>query len=136
VEGHRALTNLLKEQEIDPIVTSSLRECLDLLATRSVRLVFCESTLADGNYRDLLNAVRAEKLRTRIVVTSRGADWGDYLEATRLGAFDVIVSPCRPTDVDWMIIRAHHEEIVRAEKSLAAHHGATRFREASAGEAF
>jgi DNA-binding NtrC family response regulator len=117
VEGRRALMNMLAEQGIEPIITPTVRESVELLAAENVLLVFCDDTLADGTYRDLLNASREAHLRTKIVVTSRSADWGEFLEATHLGAFDVIASPCRPTDVDWMIIQAQRDEALLVDRN-------------------
>jgi DNA-binding NtrC family response regulator len=111
VEGRRALTNILVEERIEPIITPTVRGCIEILAKENVQLIFCDSNLADGTFRDLLEAARTEHLRTRIVVTSRSANWDEFLEAARLGAFDVITSPCRSTDVDWMIIQAQRDEV-------------------------
>jgi len=72
--------------------------------------------LADGDYRDLLLAARASKHRTRIVLTARITDGDEYLEAMRLGAFDVISAPCGPTDVEWMILQALREEHARTRQ--------------------
>ncbi|MGB6546225.1 MAG: response regulator [Candidatus Acidiferrales bacterium] len=136
MEDRRALTNILAEQGIEPIITPTVRGCMEILSKENVQMVFCDRTLADGTYRDLLNAVRAQALRTKVVVTSRVADWDEFLEATRLGAFDVITSPCRPTDVDWMIIQAQRDQTILAEKnrSPAAHGSQINFRHASAGK--
>ena len=44
-----------------------------------------------------------------VVVTSRLADWDEYLEALRHGAVDLIPSPCKPSDVSSAIAQAHRE---------------------------
>lgn len=106
VEGRRSLSNILEKQGIDPLATSSVRGCNDILATKNVGLIFCDRMLADGDCNDLLKVSRAKRLRTRIVVTSRTNDWDEYLRAMKLGAFDVIAAPCCPTDVAWMVIQA------------------------------
>lgn len=33
-----------------------------------------------------------------------------YEEAMRLGAFEMIASPCRKSDIQWIVIRAMQEE--------------------------
>lgn len=45
-----------------------------------------------------------------MVITSLHADWDEYLEAIRVGAFDVIAAPCRSTDVEWMVIQAKRDD--------------------------
>jgi DNA-binding NtrC family response regulator len=104
--GRRALLNILEKQGLDSLATSTVRESKEMIATGKVGLIFCDPILADGNYRDLLNASRAAKNRPRVVVMSPLSDWDEYLNAMRLGAFDVIAAPCRPTDVEWMVIQA------------------------------
>jgi DNA-binding NtrC family response regulator len=69
----RALADILKQQEIVPICTSTVRECRDVLAKEIVGLVFCDPKLTDGCYRDLISEARSVNSRVRLVVTSRQA---------------------------------------------------------------
>jgi two-component system, NtrC family, response regulator PilR len=118
LEGRRALSNILAKLGVDPLTTSTIRECKEIVATERVGLIFCDRLLADGNCYDLLNASSASKPKTRIVVISSTADWDEFLEAMRLGAFDVIASPCRATDVEWMVIQALRYERTEARLAL------------------
>jgi DNA-binding NtrC family response regulator len=102
--GH--LTEILAKLGLDPVRLSTLRECREVLAQKRVGLVFCDRHVADGNYQDLLAAYPVASDRPRVVVTSGSADWEEYKEAMRCGAFDVISVPCRHTDVEWMVIQA------------------------------
>jgi DNA-binding NtrC family response regulator len=110
VEDRRAMRNIFVKLGLEPIAASSLRECVETAAPENAGLIFCARSLSDGDYRDLLAAARRGKWKTRIVIATRATNWDDYLEAMRLGAFDVISAPCRPTDVEWMIIQALREE--------------------------
>lgn len=118
IEDRRHLSDILVGQDIDPICISTLRECHEALAKNGVGLVFCDPHVADGTYLDLLAAYRLTDHKPRVVVTSRCADWEDFKEAMRWGAFDVISSPCRPTDVEWMVIQARRDERHRNEGSV------------------
>jgi two-component system, NtrC family, response regulator PilR len=118
LEGRRALSNILAKLGVNPLTTSTIRECKQIIATERIGLIFCDRLLADGNCYDLLNASRAGKTKARIVVTSSTADWDEFLEAMRLGAFDVIASPCRATDVEWMVIQALRYERTEARLAL------------------
>lgn len=115
LESRRRLSDILIGQGMDPICMSTLRECHESLAERRVGLVFCDPHVADGSYQELLAAYRLTDRKPRVVVTSRGADWEEFKEAMRWGAFDVISAPCRPTDVEWMIIQARRDERHRVE---------------------
>ena len=76
----------------------------------TLSLIFCEDKLADGTYLDLLDTL-GKPLKTRLVVISQTPDVNEkYNEAIELGAFDVIASPCQPSDVQWMLVRAIQEE--------------------------
>ncbi|MGH9690398.1 MAG: response regulator [Candidatus Acidiferrales bacterium] len=118
LEGCRALTTILNGLGIDPIRAATIEESLELLSKETIGVVFCDQYLADGNYRNLLAASHRLKSRMRMVVISRQGNWDEYLEAMRQGAFDLIASPCRPTDVEWMVIQAKRDE--RNRRSEAA----------------
>ena len=90
-----------------------------MVASRDVRLVFSEKNLADGDYRELLQRFKSERPGVRVVVTSRHADWDEYKQALQAGAFDLIASPCQPTDVLWMIIQTTRDEFQRAAVAKA-----------------
>lgn len=106
----RRLAEILVSLGIDPVRLSTLRECHEILARKQVGLVFCDPQVADGKYQDLLAAYPADRSRPRVVVTSCTADWEEFNEAMRSGAFDVISVPCRHTDVEWMVIQAKRAE--------------------------
>jgi DNA-binding NtrC family response regulator len=114
LESRRALTAILSKEGWETICASRANECQEILANQNITLVFCDRRLADGTYRDVLAASRSVKQRVRLVVTSRLADWDEYLEALHHGAFDLIASPCQPTDVLWTIIQARREEHERS----------------------
>jgi DNA-binding NtrC family response regulator len=134
LENRQDLVHILQEQEVDPISAPSMTEALTLLKNNLIGLVFCDAHLSDGSYRDFLSSVGLLKIRCRVVVTSREADWDEFLEATRLGAFDVIAAPCRPTDVEWMVIQAKRDARSPMVEHVASSAAATeRSRAASQG---
>ena len=104
------LGTILMKLGADPICVSTLRDCHESILRKNIGLVFCDSRLEDGTYTDLLSAYRRKQHKPRVVVTSVSADWDEFKEAMRWGAFDVIASPCRPTDVEWMLIQAKRDE--------------------------
>jgi DNA-binding NtrC family response regulator len=116
VEERRAMCNILAKQGLDPIPASTVRECSKIMDRESVGLIFCAHSLVDGDYRDLLLVVRVGGCKIRVVLTTRLTNWDEYLEAMRLGAFDVISAPCRPTDVEWMVIQALRDEHARTRQ--------------------
>lgn len=101
---------------MEPVYCSSLQEALGALPDATLSLIFCEDKLEDGTYVDLLRTL-GKPMKTRVVVISQAEDDEKYNEAIELGAFDVISSPCRPSDVQWMVIRAIQEESRHGSKA-------------------
>jgi DNA-binding NtrC family response regulator len=117
------LTEILKHQDVEPICTSTVMECRNVLVKETVGLVFCDRNLADGNYSDLIAAGRSVNSSARFVVTSPQADWDEFFDAMRFGAFDVITAPCRPKDVEWMIIQAKRDDRKLVNQSVTSSAG-------------
>jgi DNA-binding NtrC family response regulator len=119
LESRRALMQVLTRLGLDPISASNASEAKETLQQDKAGLVFCDRHLADGSYREILNIARSSPDKVRVVVTSKHADWDEYLEAMRLGALDVIAWPCRATDVEWMVIQAKRDERTRSKELLS-----------------
>jgi DNA-binding NtrC family response regulator len=121
LESRQALNRILVQEGYETICASRISECLEVLSQQEIALIFCERHLADGSYRDLLKGSRPLNQKLRVVVTSRQADWDEYKEALQTGAFDLIMSPCQPTDVLWTIIHAKKDEYERSHAMTRPH---------------
>ncbi len=124
-ENRSALTKVLLGMGLKPAISSSVKEARAILSAKSVSLVFCEEKFADGNYQDVLRAVKRTAEKAPVVVSSHSHDWYEYLEALRLGAFEFLDGPVRATDVE-MIVRyayrladASERNAVRRARSAA-----------------
>jgi DNA-binding NtrC family response regulator len=122
--SRQQLIGILEGQGWAPICASNISAALEMMNQhaadrRNIGLIFCDHDLPDGSYRDFLTTLRAMKAKARVVVTSRLADWDEYLDAMRLGAFDVIAAPCQAADVEWMLIQANREERNRVRAAAA-----------------
>ena len=105
-----ALRDILSREGWETICTSTVSECEELFNSQNIAIVFCERDLTDGTYRDILTMTRSRRRSVRLVVTSRLADWGEYLEALHDGAFDLIASPSQRVDVVRVIDQAQRED--------------------------
>ena len=117
IESRRQLKRILDGSGIDTICSSGISDCQEILASRDVDLIFCDSSLVDGTYRDLLQQLKLVDRKVKVVVTSRQAGWEEFLEAARLGAFDMIAAPCVPTEVEWVISQV--VRVLRNERQAA-----------------
>ena len=129
LENRRNLNDLLVKEGYETICASRVSDCQTALETQKISLIFCDRRLSDGTYREVISATRAARQRVRVVVTSRLADWEEYLDALHHGAFDLIAAPCQPTDVLWAIIQARRED-----QEHAGFVAPTRVRTASVGQ--
>jgi DNA-binding NtrC family response regulator len=100
-----ALESILSRHGCNARFASNVAECAQLVSHHNVDLVLCDRILTGGTYGDVLAVTHSAK-RIHVVVTSRLADWNQYVEALHDGAFDLIASPCDVNDVVWMLKRA------------------------------
>jgi DNA-binding NtrC family response regulator len=100
----------MNQWAMDVVSCTSVHEARALLPDPTLSLIFCEETLPDGIYLDLLNVV-GKPLKTRMVVITPSSDVDvKYQEAINSGVFEVIASPCQASDVQWVLIRAIQED--------------------------
>jgi DNA-binding NtrC family response regulator len=109
-ETRKALSSILQTQGLKSVQASQLSEGRAMLESQPVGMVFCERHLADGTYLDLLPAAQTKSGNVPVVVTSRLADWDEYLEALRHGAVDLIATPCKKSDVTSALAQALSEK--------------------------
>ena len=117
LEHRQALRAMFIELGLDPLCSASLEETREALANMPISIIFCERRLCDGGFREILTIARRINPQICVVVTSRMEDRQEYVEAIRLGAFEVIPFPCHSTDVDWVVIRAMRH--YRKQRTLA-----------------
>lgn len=119
-ESSQRLVGIVSTWKLESIAAGNLSEARKVLQEQAVSLVFCEDTLPDGSYRDLLRMITASGSRTLVVVMLREEQ--QYAEALQLGAFDVIPFRYRPSDIRWLIFHAirHVQESRRPSQRKTA----------------
>lgn len=120
LENRRRLAKILGQFGLDAMCVSTVGQCRELLDKGEVGLVFCGQFFPDGDYRAVLSASRQCNEGPSVILASvRTPAIAD--EAIRLGAFDQVGIPLRPTDVEWTVIKAQ-----RCRRALAATHATAR----------
>ncbi len=100
----------MNQWAMEVVSCSSLHEARALLPDATLSLIFCDETLPDGTFLDVLN-IQGKAPKTRLVVISEMSHVEEkYQQAIDAGAFEIIASPCRTSDVQWVMIRAIQEE--------------------------
>lgn len=119
IGNRNSLRNILDREGWKTTCASAVGECEEVFASQRIDLVFCDRGLADGTYRDILAMTCSKSPRVRLIVTSRLADWDEYLEALDNGAFDLIASPSQAADIIRVINQAQHEDEITFTASPA-----------------
>src|SRR5258706_14322648 len=103
------LKDIMNREGWKMFCAATVRECREVLANENSDLVFSDRGLADGTYRDVLVIMRLLRLYSRMIVTSRLADWDEDLETVHAGAFYLISSPNRAPELVPVISPAPRE---------------------------
>ena len=119
LEYRRVLVRILDSLQVNTFVSATLAEAEEVLSRQQLALVFCDDRLTDGCYRGLLRTPRIWEHAPHIVVTTRTGEWKEYLEAARLGAFDMIQYPYRSVEVELNVIRATRSRDQNSYRAVA-----------------
>ena len=128
-ESRRKLAQILEFWGMEPVCSRSVGQAREILSRGAVRLVFCEDSLQDGDFRDLLDAANSSPTRVRVVVIVRngpGCVGDTRQEALRRGAFGVISPSFQATDVEWTVMEALRDAQREGELPLPAGSAAKR----------
>ncbi len=120
MEHVKSLVRVLDSLLINVYVACTLKQAREVLARQSLALVFCDEHLSGGSYRELLQSPDARRKVSRFVVMLHTGEWDEYLEAMRLGAFEVIRCPVQPTDVEMTLIHASRDQAQKAAMRMTA----------------
>jgi len=91
------------------------REALQILSEKNISVVLCESSLPDGNWKDLLNGLAAFSCAPRLIVISRLADDALWAEVLNLGGYDVLAEPFDENEVARVVAGADRAFRSRAQ---------------------
>jgi DNA-binding NtrC family response regulator len=114
LEHRRNVAAMLASQAVDPVCLPTVQQCRETLSKRKISLVFSDYKLPDGTFVDVLAAaVEAAFGAPKVVLMSAKLTLHEYDQAKCSGAFDIIPTPCRPTDIEWMVILARRADVIR-----------------------
>jgi DNA-binding NtrC family response regulator len=112
-EDHRVLSSMLADSSWRIVLAKTCRDGGARLSQIPVSVIFCEQTLPDGSWHDVLGYVAADGSDVPLVVTARLADEYLWAEVLNLGGFDVLAKPFCKREVLHTITSA----ILRGAKS-------------------
>jgi DNA-binding NtrC family response regulator len=92
-EEQKALAGIVHACGMKPVCCSSLQEAREFLGRREFHVVFCQETLPDGGFREIVKQVAGFSEEIPVIVLSDFCDWDAFLRAMREGAYDYVACP-------------------------------------------
>jgi DNA-binding NtrC family response regulator len=104
IQDRQVLTEVLMTHALPQYWKSSVQEAADWLSSNTARVIICDDSLPDGDWRDLWQQVH-DWPEPPVFVVSAG--WTDArLWAEVLNAYDVLVKPYRKNEVSRILQQA------------------------------
>jgi len=98
-QDHSSLLGILPE-DCRLHWAASRREALSCVRRFHPHVVLCDQTLADGDWRELLNDLQGVQKMPPLIVLSRLADDRLWAEVLNLGGFDLLMKPFSKAEVN------------------------------------
>jgi CheY-like chemotaxis protein len=98
-EDHTALRRILSGLPWVVSAAANCQQAVKQLCREKISLIFCESLLEDGTWKNILGQIRLDSHPPLLVVTSRVADEHLWAEVLNLGGYDVLAKPFNPEEV-------------------------------------
>jgi len=114
-EDQRTLEKVLEDWRLRIVRCSSFREALQVLSLCPVLLAFCDVRNANSTFDELLPLIRLERPTRIVAMVPEDIGESAYRAVMQMGAFNVVSSPCRRSDVQWTILYALRDRAARAE---------------------
>jgi DNA-binding NtrC family response regulator len=106
IQGREVLTQVLLSHACPRHWTSSVQEAADWLSTNTARVIICDDSLPDGDWRELWQQVRDRPEPPVFVVSAGAADARLWAEVLNVGAYDVLVKPYVTNEVSRILQHA------------------------------
>ena len=120
---HIGFSRMLGACHCEAYAVCTCHQGLGILRERAVSIVICERDLADGTWKDILQALDTLSDRPLLIVTSRLADDHLWVEVLNLGGHDVLAKPLDHKEValsidsawrNWSQGQHHRNRVMKA----------------------
>jgi DNA-binding response OmpR family regulator len=115
-EDYKGLRRMV-DRNLWHVISANTRQIGIRRLPKGVHVVFCECTLPDGTWKDILNCIVAMESPPQLVVMSRLADAYLWSEVLNLGGFDVLAKPLVEKEVR-QVLEAVARNHLRTERRI------------------
>jgi len=98
-DDHAALRRVIDHTQWRIVTAGTCREAFKILDRANTLLIFCESSLRDGTWKEILAHIADKPEPPLLVVTSRIADNYLWAEVLNLGGYDVLAKPFAENEI-------------------------------------
>jgi CheY-like chemotaxis protein len=106
IQDRQLLAQLLTSHAYPRYWTSTVQEAADWLSSNSARVVICDGTLPDGDWRAVWEGVRSRPDPPVFIVSASWTDARLWAELLNVGAYDVLVKPYEKSEVSRILQHA------------------------------
>ncbi|MGA8366079.1 MAG: hypothetical protein ACLQMT_01845 [Candidatus Acidiferrales bacterium] len=103
LEYWHKLSGVVSRCGCQPVRCETIAGAKGLLTQYQIEVIVCDDVLPDGDFYALIKELKGAAWQTPVVVASRLEHWDSYLEALVAGAFDYVVYPPYPREVERAI---------------------------------
>jgi DNA-binding NtrC family response regulator len=111
-----SMNRLLTADGYEVLEAPTLAKAMETLDSRLTDIVICDFNLPDGHGLDLLRRISATRPRPQTIVVTGHGSVATAVEATHLGAVDMLEKPLDPEQLRRVVQRA--SEVVRLQREL------------------
>jgi DNA-binding NtrC family response regulator len=105
-EDHATLRRVLEGLPCEILTVANCRQAAAQLGRERISVVFCESLLEDGTWKNVLGEIQRYSNPPLLIVASRQADEQLWAEVLNLGGYDVVAEPLNPREVRHILTTA------------------------------
>lgn len=113
-----SLRMALREISVSTWTCESCQELPALIDQTQPQLIFTDTQLSDGSWRDVVNMAQQAASPINVIVVGRTADVHFYLSVIESGAFDYFVPPFELVPLQY-VVRLAVEDIRERRTTLA-----------------
>jgi len=95
--------------KLRPVCCRTLDAAGVLASRQQYGMVFCDDVLPDGDFRGVIAETSRSDTCTPVIVVSERDDWNFYLEVMKAGAFDYVMFPAGPGEIERIVCAAIRE---------------------------